>query len=348
MMPSAVAEAGGFPSVSVIIPCRNEARYIRQVVDSALQNEYPGRLEQVLVVDGMSDDGTRAIVAEVSQENPSVRLVDNPRRIIPAALNIGLAAATGDVVVRMDGHTTYPAGYIERCVTGLLETGADNVGGACHVVPGEPSLKGRAFAQALSHVFGVGNAHYKLGITEPMVVDAVPFGCMWKRRWTGLGPYDERFARSEDIEFSARLRAGGGVMMLLPDVHSYYHSRDSLGPFLSHSWSNGMWITYPLAFALPPNSWRHYIPLAFVSSLLFPLTVALWWPGAAAVAGVSAVAYGVADLTASTHVAIRNKSLALGATMLPVFAALHLTYGIGSLWGIVRAVAHRVYRRAAS
>lgn len=332
----------GLPTVTVVIPCRREADVIRRVLESLLATDYPRDRLEVLVADGMSDDGTREIVAEVAAREPAVRLVDNPKRVIPAALNIAIGLARGEVIVRMDAHTAYPPEYIRRCVEGLLTTGADNVGGPCITLPREPTLLALAFATALSHPFGIGNAHYKLGITRPMEVDAVPFGCMWRRRMLQVGPYDERIARSEDFTFNARLRALGGRMLLLPEITSFYYARSRPGPFLRHSVSNGYWVAYPLGFGGFRPSWRHYVPLLFVLSLAIPALAAWRWPAALWLAAASAAAYALAAVFAAGHAARRERRPVLALVLPGVFLLLHLSYGIGTGYGLLRAAARRL------
>jgi succinoglycan biosynthesis protein ExoA len=335
-MPSSDAAATP-PMVSVVIPCRQEAALIGEMIASVLATEYDRDRLEILVVDGMSDDGTREIVARAAAADPVVRLLDNPGRVIPSALNLGIAAARGDVIVRMDAHTTYPPDYVRRCVEGLIATGADNVGGACVTLPREQTLQARAYATVLSHPFGIGNAHYKLGVSAPLEVDAVPFGCMWRRTMLELGPYDERIARSEDFGFNARLRARGGRMLLLPGIVSYYHARSRLGPFVAHSASNGYWIAYPLAFGGLRFSLRHYVPLLFVLGLVGPALLAIRWPVALWPTAAAAGAYAVASVAAAIHAARREGSPALLAVLPPVFLLLHVTYGVGSAWGLMCA-----------
>ena len=342
MLESDSLAANQLPTVSIVMPCRREAAHIQKVLQSILAGDYPADLLEILIVDGMSDDGTREIVTRFAQQHPQVALVDNPRRVIPAALNAGIRKATGRIIVRMDAHTTYAPDYVRQCVRGLIRTGADNVGGPCETVPGEPTLMGRTFATVLSHPFGVGNAHYKLGITQPLEVDAVPFGCMWRERMLEVGPYDEEIARSEDISFTARLRRMGGKVMLLPEIHSYYHARSRLGPFSRHSLSNGYWITYPLAFGVVVGSWRHYIPLVFLLSLLGPLLLAVWWPPALWLAIVSAGAYAAVAVAAGLGAARKARSVAMAFALPPAFLLLHLLYGIGTLAGLIGAGIRRL------
>jgi len=329
------------PTVSVLIPCRNEADMIRDVIGSAVATEYDAEQIEVLVLDGMSGDGTREIVAELAAGDARVRLIDNPGRVIPTALNRGLAEARGEIIVRMDAHTIYPPEYIGRCVEGLLRTGADNVGGACLTRPRDGTLRAHAFATAVSHPFGIGNAAYKLGITEPLEVDAVPFGCMWRRTMLELGPYDERVARSEDFDFNRRLRARGGRLMLLPEITSYYHARSRWGEFLRHSLSNGFWISYPLAFVPFKGSWRHYVPLVFLLSLVGASLLAFRHPWGVLLLQAVAGSYLLAALAASVHAARRERRPALTLLLPVVFATLHLAYGAATAWGLLGAAVRR-------
>src|SRR5438128_2432648 len=116
------------PTVSVIVPCRNERDWIDSCLRSILAQESPGGGFEVIVADGMSDDGTREILQRLRAEHPGLRLVDNPGRIVSTGLNEAIKAATGQIVIRMDAHTNYAQDYLRQCVTLLDETGADNVG----------------------------------------------------------------------------------------------------------------------------------------------------------------------------------------------------------------------------
>src|SRR2546422_970398 len=135
------------PFVSIIIPCRNERAFIAKCLDSILRDGFPLDRLEVLVVDGRSDDGTRDIVEEYSARFPCVRLLDNPRGAVPPALNIGIARASGDVIMRMDAHAELERGYITGCLAALDEHNADNVGGVWKIVPRSPTAIGRAFVK---------------------------------------------------------------------------------------------------------------------------------------------------------------------------------------------------------
>src|SRR5688572_7628844 len=198
------------PKVTVILPCRNEARYIGPCLDSILAGAYPADLLEILVVDGHSTDETRALVKDYAARHPQVRLLDNPARIVPTALNIGIRAATGDVIARMDAHVIYPPEYLPRLVAALEESGADNVGGCVITLPADGTATAQAIAIALGQPFGVGNSHFRIGSPKARFVDTVPFGCFRRELFNRVGMFDEELVRNQDDEFNARIISRGG------------------------------------------------------------------------------------------------------------------------------------------
>ncbi|MBF8266602.1 MAG: putative Succinoglycan biosynthesis protein ExoA [Dehalococcoidia bacterium] len=327
------------PLVSIVIPCLRERKHIGAALESILLQDYPRERLEVLVVDGMSEDGTREIVQDISLHHPHIRLLDNPKRVTPAALNVGIQGARGEVIVRMDAHTTYETDYVTRCVRALSESNADVVGGIWKVVPEEDSLLGRAIALALSDSFGVGNAHYRTGhTTEPRQVDAVPFGSYRRHLFERVGLFDESVPRSEDADLYRRVRAAGGKILLVPTIVAYYRARSSLLAFLRHTLQNGFLVTYYLKTRRVTFFGRHLVPLAFVSTVVALAALALvhsafLWPLAAVLAS-----HSLANLLASFRVAAAQKNARYMAIMLAVFAALHWCYGLGAAWGLVRAL----------
>ena len=341
------SETRGVPElVTIVMPCRNERRHIRECLESVLGNGYPLDRLEILVVDGESEDGTRAIITEYAQRYACVRLLSNSRRIIPAALNLGIRAARGDVVMRMDAHATYAPGYIERCVAALNQSGADNVGGVWVVAPPRSEgMMAEAIAVTLSHRFGIGAARYRLGVDRPTDVDTAPFGCYRRELFDRIGLYDENLSRGEDMEFNLRLRAAGGRVLLVPNVVCYYHPRSTLSDFARHNFSNGIWVCYPLRYGRVAFSLRHLIPGLFVGILTGSLLANLYWSRAWVLTAVVVGTYAGAAAMASLLVAWRSRRWYL-APLLPVtFAALHLTYGTGTLVGLLGAAARGSFWR---
>ncbi len=333
--------------VSVIIPCRNEERYIGRCLDSVVANEFPQDRLEVLVVDGESDDQTRAIVEDYAQRYPFVRLLSNPRRITPVAINTGIRAARGDVIMRMDAHATYAKDYIAKCVQALEQYPADNVGGIMRTIPRKDTVMGRAIAAALSHRFGVGGSDFRVHPKQPKWVDTVFGGCYRRSVFDRVGLFNEALARGQDMEFNLRLKKAGGRTLLVPDIVSSYYARADLLTFVRHNYGNGKWAILPfLHSSVMPVSWKQLVPLVFVATLLALGGMSRAGVQAAGIAffGV-AVAYAALTLAGAIGVALSQRDARFLVLMPIAFASLHLAYGVGSLVGVVIASVQWIARR---
>jgi len=328
------------PFVSIVIPCRNERAFIARCLDSILRDGFSLDRLEVLVVDGRSDDGTRDVVAEYSARFPCIRLLDNPGRAVPSALNIGIARARGDVIMRMDAHAELQRGYIPGCLVALDEYGADRVGGRLKIVPRSATAIGRAIARALSHPFGVGNARFRLGrAPRAREVDTVPWFCCRRELFLEIGLFNEKLTRGQDMEFSLRLLRHGRRTVLVPGIESRYYARSDFESFVKHNWTNGKWAILPFLHAPNrPVSWRHLVPLAFVVGVMGAVGIALLQPSLAAVPIAVAGAYGAACVLASARVAWRERDINYLLLLPWVFASLHVSYGLGSVAGVIRIV----------
>lgn len=335
--------------ISIIIPCRNEEQFIGKCLDSIIANDYSKDRLEIMVVDGMSEDGTRRIVQRYTQRYSFVRLLDNPNKIIPTAMNIGIKNAKGDIIMKMDAHASYKRDYISKCVKYLYEYDADNVGGICKMVPRENTIFGKSIALALSNPFGAGDAHYKIGFSKkPKWVDTAPFGCYRRDIFQSIGLYDENIARSEDVNINSKLRRLGGKILLVPEIVIYYYTRSKFSELCKHSFDNGFWITYPLKFGRLLFSWRHLVPLAFASSLIGPLSLlgllSLLGPhdflGSLSLLSFLLIValYFLCNIFFSTKIALREKDLRYLFIMPLIFATLHVVYGLGSLWGLLKTM----------
>jgi succinoglycan biosynthesis protein ExoA len=324
------------PSISVIVPCHNEARFLGVCLDSILASDYPAECIEILVADGISTDGSRELVANYSRQYSRVRMIDNPARITPVGLNRAIDAARGEVIVRLDAHSAIASDYLRRGVKHLDQDGADNVGGAMRTIARDHGPFAQAIRYVLSHPFGVGNSHFR---TEPAEsarwVDTVFGGC-WKREvFERVGRFNEKLKRGQDMEFNLRLARAGGRILLASDMRSYYYARATLAAFLAHNWTNGVWAILPFAYStVIPVRARHLIPLLFALALLASAAGAFlgspWL--LAAVAGF----YGALSLAVSGVAVVRERNPRLGLLLPPTFAALHLAYGAGSVWGAVQ------------
>ncbi|MBI3334999.1 MAG: glycosyltransferase family 2 protein [Candidatus Portnoybacteria bacterium] len=219
--------------VSIIIPCRNEENYIAQCLDSLAAQNYPKERLEVLVVDGLSEDGTRNKVKPYTKRYPFIKLLDNSSRIIPVAMNIGIKNAKGDVIMKMDAHASYPKDYVSKCVNALRQYDADNAGGMLITKPGGDTLQARAIALCLSHWFGVGSSPFRRQSQskKPREVDTVAFGCYKKEVFKKIGLYNEHLERSSDMELNIRLKKAGGKILLVPDITAYYYADSTFTQF---------------------------------------------------------------------------------------------------------------------
>ena len=324
------------PTVSIVIPCRNEEAFISTCLESILKNDYDHSKLEVLVVDGMSEDSTASIVKDYAQQHPFIKFLQNPRRITPAALNAGIKVAQGDIIIRMDVHASYAKDYIYKCVRNLLNHGADNVGGIWITLPREDTLIGNAIALALSHVFGAGNAYFRTGSKTPRWVDTVPFFCCRKQIFDKVGLFDENLARSQDMDFNRRLKRAGGKILLVPEIVSYYYARSTLATFSKHNFVDGFWTVYPLKYGKRIFNWRHLVPLAFVASVTGSAFLSIFFPFFLLMAIGILSSYFLVSIAVSIQLAIKHNHPMYMLALPMAFMARHIPYGLGSFYGLLR------------
>ena len=314
------------PRVSVLVPARNEARHIERCVRSILAQEVEGGLE-LLVVDGLSEDGTAALASAAG-----ARVVSNPERIIPAALNRGLEEAGGEVILRFDAHAEMPAGYVRACLMALAEEEAANVGG-WREARGEGPW-GHAVAGALRSRLGVGNARIW---RRPAPgegrrdVDTVPLGCFPAERLRAAGGWRADLRANEDFELNDRLRAAGGRVVFDPAIWSVYHPRESLPAVARQYWGYGTWkaaVLLERPSSLRPRQLAPALLLAGAAAALLPGRSG---PPARALLGLYALLLAGAGMRAGRDWRVPA-----------VIATMHAAWGAGLLGGL----AARGLRRA--
>ncbi|MEI9811417.1 MAG: glycosyltransferase family 2 protein [Acidobacteriota bacterium] len=327
------------PLVSIIIPCRNEASSIRACLESVLASNYTPERMEVLVADGMSGDGTRSILGSMAARDARLRIVDNPRRTTPHALNRAIAAARGDYILRVDAHSSIEPGYIVTLVN-FLE-GNPIAWGAGGRMMTEPESKGpfaRPIAMVLAHPFGVGNSGFRTGGegTQAYEVDTV-FNCCWRREvFSRVGLFNQHLVRSQDIEMSTRIGRAGGTLWLVPQARTTYFARTRFWSYVRHNWINGVWSVLPAVYvrgmSVRP---RHLVPLGFVLYLAASLIAAQRWGWLPLLPTVS---YLIVNFLVSAAAAWRHRDARL-VFLLPItFTALHLSYGAGSFCGALAAL----------
>lgn len=322
-----------YPFVTVIMPIRNEQAFIEKSLGAVLAQDYPPDRMEILVVDGMSDDGTRDVVQRLAAGDSRLRLLDNPGRIVPTGLNIGLAQASGEIVVRVDGHAIIEPDYVRRCVEHLETDGVDGVGGPMETI-GEDYLS-RAIALAMSSGFGVGGSAFRTVKDKRMLVETVPFPAYRMETIRRNGSFDEEMVRNQDDEYNYRLLKNGGKILLSPDIRSRYFSRSSLGKLWRQYFQYGYWKVRVLQKHPRQLRWRQFVPPIFVAGLAGTALLGLVVPPARWLFLGLVGLYLAANLAASVLTAVRSGPGYL--PLLPViYTVLHVSYGSGFLVGLVK------------
>jgi succinoglycan biosynthesis protein ExoA len=318
-------------SLSVVVPCRNERDTIEACVRSIFAQELAHGGFELVIADGMSDDGTREILDSLSREYANLRVIDNPSQIVSTGLNAAIGVAQGDAIIRMDAHTEYASDYIRQCVAVLQETAADNVGGPW-VARGK-GYKSCAIAAAFQSVFAIGGARgHDPSYEGPL--DTVYLGCWPREVFDRIGLFDEELVRNQDDELNLRLRRAGGVIWQSPRIKSWYTPRRSLKALGRQYCQYGYWKVRVIQKHKLPASLRHLIPGCFVILMSTLPVLALWWSWAAWAWLVLLVTYLVCSFTAAALTAARSNWRLF--PLLPViFAIYHCSYGYGFLSGIL-------------
>lgn len=330
------------PQVSVIIPCFNEESTIAGVLQAVYAQDFPHADLEVVIADGLSTDGTRTAIAAFQTEHPdlSITVVDNPQRLIPAALNRAIAAARGEVILRLDAHCVPQPGYIARSLEALQAGRGWNVGGVWQVVPGGPGWMAAAIAAAAAHPLGVGDALYRY-TTQAQEVDTVPFGAFRRALVAEIGGFDESLHSNEDYEFNTRIRAAGGKIWLDPHIKSLYYARSSLPALASQYARYGYWKLRMLRGYPGSLRWRQGIPPLFVLALLGLSLGGLWWPWLHKLLIAQVVSYVLLLLAAAAERAIRTRNIGLLFGMPLAIATMHISWGGAFLRSLLGALLGR-------
>lgn len=331
--------AASVPFASIIIPCRNEVEHIERCLESILAQEAlpDGNVFEVLVADGMSDDGTREKVRAIASGDPRVRLIDNEERIVSTGLNKAIRAARGEIVIRMDAHTEYASDYVRECVCVLQEVRAACVGGPWQA-RGERLVE-RGIAAAFQSPFCAGGARsHKIDFEGE--VDAVYLGCWRKETLLQMGGFDEELVRNQDDELSFRSRLHGNRLWQSPRIKSWYRPRPSLASLFRQYLQYGYWKVRVIQKHRRPASLRHLVPVCFVFGLFLGWLPALIHWGLLAVYVAGLAIYGALNLFYSARAAARA-----GWDVLPVlplvFLLYHVSYGLGFARGMLDFVVLR-------
>ncbi len=327
------------PEISVIVPCYNEAGTIRGLLDAIRNQTLPHDRLEVVVADGGSTDRTREKISEFIQEHPQldVSLVENPARAIPAALNVAIKHARGEILVRLDAHSEPAPDYLERCIETLDRTEAANVGGVWEIRPGKGTWISKSIAAAAAHPLGAGDARYRVS-GEEGPVDTVPFGA-YQRAWIKrVGSFNEQLLTNEDYEYNVRIREAGGVVWFSPSIRSIYYARDTL-PELARQYARyGFWKARMLRIHPGSVRWRQVLPPIFALVTVLLALASPSWSLARLFLAVQWGAYAIVLLLGGLLEAIRSRAVSMFAGLPLALATMHLTWGSAFWWGLLTGI----------
>ena len=329
------------PLISVIMPVRDEAPILRDVMRSMLAQERRGFELEVLAVDGRSTDGSREILEEIAADEPRLRVLDNPHQLTPHALNIGLHGASGDYICICGSHTVYDDDYLAVCFEELLEHGAVGCSGRVRVEPANDSVNARLVAWATSSPFASSGKSFR---TAPEgFADTIAYPLFRKDAVLALRGYNERLARNQDNDMNERLRAAGHRLYHTWKTGCSYRSQGGLRALMRYAYTNGFWNFVTLRENPRAMRLRHFMPMLFVlgtaAVLLATALVMAWdqspntWLELAAAATIGlhlAVGFAFAIPTA---IRVRHPA----ALLMPFYIlAFHVSYGVGMVAALLR------------
>lgn len=323
------------PKISIICPIYNEEKYIHKCIQSMLSQDIDKNEIELLLVDGRSTDKTREIIKDYQANHPLIQLIDNPERSVPYAMNYGIDASKGEIIVRIDAHSEFPTNYIRILKEKLTELNADNVGPVCLTLPANQTTQAKAIATALSSSFGVGNAYFRIGAKKIMEVDTVPFGCFKRETFDRIGKYDLELTRNQDDELNARIIKNGGKIFLIPDLVVKYYVRDTIKKTRKMYYQYGLFKPLVNKKIGSPATVRQFFPMLFVLGLIvgfvlsFVHLIFLY-------VYISVILIYLACAILFSYMDAKEKK---EIVYLPIiFLTVHLAYGWGYLVGLFKII----------
>ncbi len=334
------------PIVSVIVPCYNEQATIGLLLDSLRKQTFPPAEQEIIIADGASTDRTVAEIEQFKADHPgcNVRIISNPRRTIPAGLNLAIQAAQGEYIVRLDAHSMPSNDYVERCVANLKQGLGENVGGVWDIQPGGPGWIARSIALAASNPLGVGDARYRY-TNQAGPVDTVPFGAFRRSLVGEIGYFDENRLTNADYEFNTRVRKAGKTIWLDPAIRSVYFARPDLLALARQYWRYGYW-KYRMLRRYPETiRWRQALPPAFVLALLGLFFLTLWMPVFGWLLLSCLVIYGLVLLGEGLRQAGKHGDVRFGVGIPLAIMVMHFCWGGAFLWSLARKETEWAFQR---
>lgn len=318
--------------VAVIIPTLNEEKFIARCLDSVIEQSYPFRDMDVMVVDGGSNDRTREIVEEYGRKYINIRFIHNPGRIQSIAFNIGVENSDAPYIVRLDAHALYKPYYIEGCIKGLEgDSKRGNVGGQLDIQPQNDSLWAITNAILNYLKFGIGGASYRIG-AKAGDVDTVPFGSFPRTMIEKIGGMRDDLPRGEDNEFNSRIKRAGYSIYFDPAIECIYYARPTLKASCRQMYANGESIGHLFYVDRDSIGFRHIIPLIFVVGIIGGTILSLVFLPFVYLLLAGLCLYFLCDFLASL-LAAKEHGWKFLLPLFVMFFCVHFSYGWGTIVG---------------
>ena len=324
--------------VSFIVIALNAASTLDALFACLNHQSYPHDLIEVILVDSNSQDETKDKMLSFQHSESGfarILVLDNPKKTLPCGWNVALDAVTGDAILRVDAHTTFPDSFIELNVRDLNK-GEDICGGKVVSIPADKSKWSITLNEAENSMFGGSFATFRHAETAQYVSTAA-FAIYRKVVFDKVGKYNESLTRTEDNEMHYRMEQAGYKFYYDPAIVSYRETRATLGKLLKQKYLNGYWIGRTLSVEPWCFSLYHFVPLLFVLAIIVSIVLTVFsikWPTI-----LLCCAYGVVNISMSIMAFIGCKDRNITFICLPIlFLLLHVGYGVGTIIGIVKSI----------
>ncbi|HJD92276.1 glycosyltransferase family 2 protein [Bacteroides coprosuis] len=324
--------------ISIICPIYNEEKYIASCIQSMLNQDIPKENLEIFFIDGRSTDNTREIVESYSKKNPFIKLLDNPDKIVPPALNKAIKQAEGDYIIRIDAHCEYPTNYISTLLKYARELDCENIGAVCRTLPADSSTKSLAIAIGMSHKFGVGDSSFRVGSKGVRKVDTVPFGCFKRNIFDKIGLFDLDLTRNQDDEFNGRIIKNGGTIFLISDLVVDYYARDSFKKLFKMFYQYGLFKPLVNKKLGSPATIRQFFPLMFVLGIVLGGIMSFSIPYIYIPYCIVLSFYLILIMIIASKEALKYRRFGVLFYLPIVFFSMHISYGLGYLKGIYKVL----------
>lgn len=322
-----------YPVVSIVIPMLNERDAIVRCINSILAQDYPSDKLEIIVVDGLSADGSREQVQTLIKQHQSIRLLDNPQKRTPRSLNIGIQNAAGDVVIILGAHTTIDNKFVSTNIKYMNELDVKCTGGT-QINVGETFLQ-RAIGYGMGSVFGMPSAPYRF-FPKKRFVDTVVYAAYRKELFDEIGYFDEELHISEDAELNWRIRQAGHKIFYTPEIISYYYPRKNLKTLFKQFLNYGILRVNVIKKHYDALKLIHMLPPAFVGLLITLGVGGIFLPSLWSVLAVILTLYLLYIVLGAVLTAVKLKKLKYMVILPVVFSTMHISWGLGFFIGIFK------------